>query len=170
MPGLPVDYEVRMGVESDTASYIFLWERETGIHGFGAEVYRELPLKVEINDKRLKTEFEWYAREVKDINYQTLRMAYPFKMHGSAWETGVAINTDYWRDPALMISVGVKYKEAYSLQIETNLEDRDYISQRLSKRYQAEGSKVYVEPLAVYRIANGEEFWQVKVETGYIFK
>ncbi len=169
---MPNDYEVRAGFESSKMYADVLFEREIGITGLGADLRYESPFKVKINDTALNTELEWYLREVKSLDYESVRVTYPIKAPEAEYNLGLSINSSYWSDPKVMGVLKVKMQDWFNMTMETDFETRDIISIKLSKKItlrkkDGQISRYYIEPLMVYKAVNDNVFWQFKIAGGF---
>lgn len=175
LPEKPFDYELRLTKRVDKDKYIFLFEREVGIEGFGCEIKHGLPKIKNI----FETTFEWYAREAEGINYQELEFILPYKDEHSRIKYGFSLSLDHWGDPRVMADLKIRLMKYAKFDLSTNFIDRQIMKINISERYyigekavyrekygKKYGMKYYIEPLARYKAINEKIQWQIKLSVG----
>ncbi len=183
---LPFDYEYRYSYKAKTTRFNILYEREVGLTGMGLDYFQSVPILIELNNKKLVTDFTWYMRKVKNIDYQDFSTTYPTKYKGVDLKVGISANMNEWNDAKLLLAVRGKYKDFFNFSASTNFVDRRIYSCELSKRYYIGpdpknwgkkkysqalyGGKMFIAPKLLYRMANGNDFWWVKLTGGVVFK
>ena len=157
---VPYDYEYRIGAETEKAYIDLLYEREIGIGGLGLDYEQELN-----SIYNFQPNINWYRRDVKDIDYQTVKFMYPLETYS---KVGFCLNSDHWDDPRVLASFHYAIHNI-DFSMETNFVGREIMSVKLSNKWAvAESSdkkiSVYVEPIFRYKSFNEDTFWQFKIE------
>ena len=167
LPDVPMDYEIKGGLESKEFKSSVLFERENGLYYWGVDLKYAVDNCITLNTKKTMfvygTEFVWYKKDAKDIDYQSIRVLNDI---GENVKIGLSLNANRWREPLPMMILKADYG-LFKYSMETNLWNRAVASIDISKKYKVEYSKVYIMPILKYRFANGNEFWQAKIEVGW---
>lgn len=173
LPDLPHDYEGKFGFETEQSNFSILKERENGMEYLGLDCRYRFERKILFvggTGYLFDWEAEWYVKEAKEIDTQTIRVTSPLKDFNM--NVGLALNSNYWQDSKLLLSF---LYEIGSLEysLETNFNDRIVQSLKLSNKFsisEKEDYDFYVEPLFLYKLVDDSTFWQMKLSVGIKLK